>query len=291
MNANVNLASIAVAAAARRRALGCVMAALALAPAPARAETLKAQYLLSLIGFSIGHASAAGVIEPHNYHVDIAMKTTGLATLVTNTSGAATASGALSTAGPAPSNYANTMSNTHESRTVRMALDANAVRAVEVKPVPWDLAVRVPVSEENKHNIVDPVSALIMSVPQSQSLTGPAACNRTIPVFDGLTRFNVSLFYVETKSVRTRGYTGPVMVCGARYTPISGHRLDSSSTKYLAENSEMDVWLAPLPGAHVVVPYRIAIKTSAGMLIIEAAEFQIGQRQTSRRDNKALSAE
>lgn len=272
-----NLASSAVSAAAGLAALGAVTA---MAPAPARAETLKAQYSVSLIGFSIGHASATGVIEPHTYRVDIAFKTTGLANLVVNTRGAAVASGALSTAGPAPSSFAFTNSNSNETRTVRMALDANAVRTVEVKPVPWDMAVRVPVSEENKRNIVDPVSALVMRVPESQPLIGPAACNRTIPVFDGLARFDVRLFYVETKSVTTRAYAGPVAVCGARYTPISGHRLDSSSTKYMAENNEMDVWLAPLPAAHVVVPYRIAIGTSAGMLIIEAAEFQLGQRHT-----------
>ena len=41
----------------------------------------------------------------------------------------------------------------------------------------------------------------------------------------------------------------------------------------------MSVWLAPLPDAHVVVPIHIDIGTAAGKLVIDAAEFQIGQRR------------
>lgn len=253
----------------------------ATAAAEARAETLKAHYSLSLIGFSIGHASAAGVVEAHNYRVDVSMRTSGLASLVNDSRGAATAVGAFSRNGPAPSSYAATTSNPYETRTVRMALAGNNVRAVEVNPLPWDLAIRVPVSDGNKSHIIDPVSALIMAVPPGEPLTGPSACNRTIPVYDGVVRFDVNLYYIETRNVETKGYSGPVSVCAVRYTPIAGHRPDSVSTKFMAENGDMNVWLAPLPSAHVVVPYRIAVRTSAGMLVIEPAEFRLGQRHAS----------
>ncbi len=266
---------------AARWARPVAAALIAFAATQASAETLKARYALSLIGLSIGAASANGVIEPEKYHIDISMKTTGLANLVNNTRGAATASGKIAPNGPSPAAYANTTANNNESRTVRMALAGNAVRALEVKPEPWDAAARVPVEESAKRHIMDPVSALIMQVPEGESLVGPAACNRTIPVFDGVTRFDVRLSYAGTREAHTKGYSGQVAVCTARYTPIAGHRPDSSSTKYMAENSEMAVWLAPLPNARVVVPYHIDIKTAAGMLTIEAAEFQVGHRQAA----------
>ena len=69
-----------------------------------------------------------------------------------------------------------------------------------------------------------------------------------------------------------------VAVCAARYTPISGHRPDSSATKFMAENQDMSVWLAPIEGAHVVVPLHIDVRTTVGMMSIDAAEFQIGSR-------------
>lgn len=248
----------------------------------AEAETLKAHYALSLMGISIGSAYASGVVD-RNYRIDISMRTTGLANLVNNTKGAATASGGLSVAGPSPSAYANTTSNEEEVRTVRMSLASNAVRNVEVKPEPWDAEMRVPVLEPNKKRVVDPVSALIMSVPQGQELTGPAACNRTISVFDGVTRFDIALSFAGEHTANTAGYSGPVAICSARYTPIAGHRPDSKSTRYMAENRDMNVWLAPLPEARVVVPIHIDVKTGAGDLVIEASDFQIGAKRADSR--------
>jgi len=256
-----------------------VALALLLVASPCRAETLKAHFSLSLLGLSIGHASADGVIDARNYRIDISMRTTGLASLVNDTRGAATAAGVVSHEGLAPASYANTTSNTYETRTVRMALAGNSVRAVHVDPTPWDMPVRIPVTDSNKSHITDPVSALIMSVPASEPLVGPSACNRTIPVFDGVTRFDVTLSFVEMRNVETRGYSGQVSVCAARYRPIAGHRPDSVSTRFMAENNDITVWLAPLPMAHAVVPYRMALRTNVGMLVVEPAEFHLGGRR------------
>jgi hypothetical protein len=244
----------------------------------AAAETIKAHYALSLMGVSIGSAYASGVVD-RNYRIDISMRTTGLANLVNNTKGAATASGGLSAGGPSPTAYANTTSNEDEVRTVRMSLAGNAVRAVEVKPEPWDADQRIPVNEGAKKRVVDPVSALIMSVPQGQEMTGPAACNRTISVFDGITRFDIALTYSGEQTANTRGYAGPVAVCSARYMPIAGHRPDSKSTRYMAENRDINVWLAPLPESRVVVPIHIDMRTGAGDLVIDASDFQIGSKR------------
>lgn len=245
----------------------------------AQAETLKARYALSLMGLPIGSAYANGVLEPKNYRIDIGMRTSGLANLVNNSKGAASATGGFSTAGVAPASYSNTTQNNDETRTVRMALAANAVRTVEVRPPPWDAEARVPVDESDKRRVLDPVSALIISVPPSEQLIGPAACNRTISVFDGVTRFDVALSYAGEHSVEARGYAGPVVVCSARYTPIAGHRPDSPSTRYMANNHEISVWLAPLPEAHVVVPFHIDIGTAAGPLVIDADDFQVGPKR------------
>ena len=261
---------------------GAVSAALLciLITAPsAQAETLKARYALSLMGLPIGSAYANGVLEPKNYRIDIGMRTSGLANLVNNSKGAASASGGLSTAGVAPTSYSNTTQNNDETRTVRMSLAAHTVRAIEVRPPPWDADARVPVEESEKRHVLDPVSALIISVPPGEELIGPAACNRTISVFDGVTRFDVGLSYAGEHSVDVRGYAGPVVVCAARYTPIAGHRPDSPSTRYMANNHEINVWLAPLPESHVVVPFHIDIGTAAGPLVIDAADFQVGSRR------------
>ena len=81
------------------------------------------------------------------------------------------------------------------------------------------------------------------------SLTDPANCNRTIPIFDGAARFDMVLSYGETQSVEKPGYKGPVLVCNARYVPIAGHRSLRPSTKFMEDNKDMQVWLAPVEKA------------------------------------------
>jgi len=264
-----------------RRRSGRVLSlvvALALVPFAASAESFRATYALSLMGMPIGVASASGFIDAHGYKLEIGMRTSGLATLVNSSKGAATATGKFAADGVSPATFAHTIANSGEMRTVRMALSDKAVRQVEVNPQPWDAVLRLPVTEEQKRRVFDPVSALIMAVPAGEPLVGPSACNRTIPVFDGIARFDVHLTYVDTRNVQTRGYAGPVSVCSARYLPISGHRPDSQSTKFMAENREISVWLAPLASARVVFPLRIDLRTAVGMMSIEASEFQAGSR-------------
>ncbi len=268
-----------VGAGARSFGLAACIAGGSVIATAVQAESLRANYALSIIGVPIGNADALASIEPGAYKVDIGLRLSGLAALVTKAKGAATANGVIANASVLPNAYANTTANATETRTVRMGLAAGTVRAVEISPPFLDMDERVPVTQAHKTSILDPVSALVMSVPAGQPLVGQTACDRTIPVYDGLVRFNVSLFYKGVRNVHAKGYAGPVTVCSARYTPISGYKFDSQSTKFMADNRDIEVWLAPIEQAHVVVPYYIKVGTKSGALIIQAVDFQIGQQR------------
>ena len=241
----------------------------------ARAENIRATYSVSIIGLPIGTATALGALDPHRYKIDIGVRLTGIASLVSSAKGAATASGAIGRAGVVPTAYANTTANSYETRTIRMAMGGGAVHRLDISPPFVDPVGRVPLAEANKRNILDPVSALVMNVPAGQPLSGPAACDRTIPVFDGFARYDVKLSYVRSQDVQVKGYSGPVALCAARYVPIAGHRPAAKATQYMTDNRQMEVWLAPVERAHAVVPLRISIMTMAGMLLVEATEFTI----------------
>lgn len=247
------------------------------ATAPARADEFHARYSVSLVGFHIGEVLADGSVGPANYNVGLDAKLTGVAAVVSNVKLALSAAGVLRKGGLAPSTYATTSASSQGVRTVRMSLDAGNVKAVEIFPPFEDKEGRVPVTEANKRNVLDPTSALIMTVPEGEPLVGPAACNRTIPVYDGYVRFDITLHYVGQKEVQVDGYSGPVAVCSARYTPISGHKRDSKSTKFMAENRDIEAWLAPIARARVVVPIHVALMTMAGRAVIDAEEFSVAQ--------------
>src|SRR6202047_2366745 len=239
------------------------------------ADEFRPRYKVSLIVFPIGEAAAAGSLGPASYRIDLNAKLTGVAAIITNVKLALAATGALRSGGGGASPNPTPSANPQGSRTVRMSLDAGNVKAVEIFPPFEDKEGRVPVTAANKRNILDPATALIMAVPEGQPLVGPAACHRTIPVYDGYVRFDVTLHYVGVRDVAVDGYSGPVSVCAARYSPVSGHKRDSKSTKFMAENTDIEAWLAPIERAHVVVPFHIALMTLAGTAVIDAVEFSV----------------
>lgn len=242
--------------------------------AAARADTLRAHYSVSLVGLRIGDLYATGTLEAKNYHIDLNAHLTGLAAMVSSVKLALASSGSMRKERVAPMNYATSAVNDQETRTLRMALKAGTVKAVEIMPPPQFYGVRVPVTEANKRNILDPTSALIMPVPANEPLDGPAACNRTLPIYDGYARFDIALHYAGTRNVAVAGYSGPVAICSARYRPISGHMVNSRSTAFMAQNTGIEVWLAPVESAHVVVPLKVTMPTMTGDLEIEAVEFE-----------------
>ncbi|WP_245276241.1 DUF3108 domain-containing protein [Methylocapsa aurea] len=253
----------------------CLGLSIGLGLASARADTVRARYSVTLIGLHIGEAAAVGSIDPARYRIDLNAKLTGLAAMVSNVKMALTSTGSVHKGIVAPASFATTAASSQETRTVRMSLNAGNVKNVEITPPLEDKESRVPVTAANKRNILDPTSAFIMTVPEGQSLVGPAACNRTIPVYDGYIRFDITLSYVGSRDVAVKGYSGPVSVCAARYTPIAGHRYDSRSARFMAQNREIETWLAPVPHAHVVVPIHVALTTLAGSAVIDAVEFSV----------------
>jgi hypothetical protein len=238
-------------------------------------ETLKVAYGISLVGLPLGSADLSTTLDGSKYKVEVGAKLTGLAGLLVGGKGAASSNGAVPGPQPQPSSFAVTSRSGKEQRTVRMGLTAGNVAALDIAPPLEEKADRVPLKDAHKRGVVDPVSALLMPATVAGNPTDPANCNRTIPVFDGAARFDVVLTYGETKTVEKSGYSGPVLVCNARYVPIAGHRSTRPSTKFMEDNKDMQVWLAPIQGTRMLVPLRIAVRTMIGMSIVEASQWAL----------------
>ncbi|ODN69873.1 DUF3108 domain-containing protein [Methylobrevis pamukkalensis] len=132
----------------------------------------------------------------------------------------------------------------------------------------------MPITAASKRNVVDPLSAVVIPVRSGADATGKAACDRTLPIFDGWTRYDIKLSYKEKQEVKTEGYTGPAVVCQARWVPVSGHRANKKSTQFMKDNRDLEMWLVPASGGKVMLPYRIAVKTMRGMLIVQASRLE-----------------
>ena len=171
-----------------------------------------------------------------------------------------------------PASFAASAGNSNSVLTIRMAEAKGSATDVDVNPMYQQTPDRIPLSAGDRRNVIDPMSSFIFPVPGTGDVVGPAACNRTLPLFDGGVRFNILLTYKETKQVASAAYTGPVAVCAARYQPIAGYRPARPVNKFMVDNKQMELWLAPVGRSRFAYPYRVSIMTMMGMTVIEATE-------------------
>ncbi len=258
----------------------------------AQGQTLKVTYDLSLAGLPLGKANLVSSFRGSKYTMQGNAKLTGLAMILTGGKGEASASGTLTGVNPRSRNFAVMSKTSDNQRSVRMGLKGGQVADVEIDPPLEPKEDRIPVKPADKRGVVDPMSALLMPAVASKSLTDPDNCNRTIPVFDGASRMNVVLTYAETKNVDVGGYSGPVLICNARYVPVSGHRPERPATKFMQENRDMSVWLAPVEGPRLLFPLKVSVRTMIGVGEMQASLWSLeGDGKVSRPMRRAVRAD
>lgn len=274
-----------------RRAGTLAAALLAFAPAggetaraesgPVRNGSLEASYNMLLNGVAIGRFDLDTRIDRSRYTMTIRGKTAGVSAMVSDGTGLLKSSGQINGTKVLPGDYyLDTTENGRNSSTVSMRMKLGTIVSVAALPPLPVKSDRVPLLPTHKHNIVDPLSAMLM--PMKRADMG-AACNRSIPVFDGWQRFDVKLYYKSTAQVQGEGgsYSGPVVVCGARYVPVAGHRPSREQVKFMENNKQLEVWLAPVDNMGVMMPFRMQIGTEIGVLTIHASRF-VGQSSSER---------
>lgn len=267
------------------RALALTLGLATALPMAARAESFTIDYDISLIGFPIGQATLAGNADPGTYRLELNAKLTGLASIIRGGQGTAIATGGGLPGRVVPSSYQLNVTGGGQVLTMRMGLAGGNVGAITIDPPFEPRPDRVPVLDAHKRGVLDPVSAFLMPVPGRAPVLDAASCNRTLPVFDGGGRFDVSLRFKETTTLKIKGYDGPALLCDVRYTPISGHRAERKSVQFMAENRDIQVLLIPVGGSRIVIPARIMLRTMIGMLAIDARRMSTGGKPLPPEDD------
>ncbi len=260
-----------------------LLAALVATPVAATAAhaadtTLKADYLITIAGITIGKVNAEGRFTSAGYAATISGQTYGVSRFVSDAHAVLAGNGRIRGSHVTPATY-NLDTNEKGFEThVSMAMRGGSIVDLSAAPHLLPYPDRVPVTSRHKRNVVDPVGAFMVAVNQPQAVTGVSACNRTVKIFDGWQRYDVKLTFKQSKHVNSSdpgAYSGEVFICGARYVPVAGHRPDRKSVQYMADNKRLEVWLVPVDGTRVLVPYRILIGTQMGDLVIVSRDFTV----------------
>jgi hypothetical protein len=232
------------------------------------------RYSMSVAGLPIGTAALSMTVSDGGaYKIVASAKVGGVLSLVSVGKGSATALGKLGPDLPVASGYALNSISADKQQTIRMALAGGTVTQTEVNPEPTPRPDRIPVTDADKRGVIDPLSAFVVPVAGKGDVLDQTVCRRTLPIFDGAQRYDIKLSYARMEKVKAKGYAGPALVCSARYVPIAGHRAAREQTKYMADNKDIEIWLAPINGTRVLAPWHIVIGTQVGRLVIDAAKF------------------
>lgn len=242
---------------------------------PALADgRLAAKYTLTVGGVELGRGSIVAEAGDSAYEISGSARVTGVLRAVSSGKGVAAARGALAANKMVPRVYAMNAEADGKAEVARIAMASGAVKEMEVEPPLKPLPDRVPLTPDTLQNIIDPMSGAFIYVPGTADLLSAAACDRSIPVFDGRQRYDISLTYLRTEKVKADGYVGPAVVCSVRYAPVAGHRPTRYTVKYMMENKDMSVWLVPIAGTRLLAPFKVSVATLIGTAVLQAESFE-----------------
>ncbi len=266
----------------RRFALSAAALLLASAASAQNAHTrLDAAYSVHLTGIPIGQGAVILDLNDAGFAAAGSAKFTGLVRMISKGEGSSTVRGSFQQNRVVSSIYSTQSNSSERNEKIEISVVNGFAKEFSVLPPPKDLdRNRVPITNADRTNVVDPLSAGLMLVSAPGDVLNPESCNRTLPIFDARFRYDVVLSYLRTEkaSNKTDGYQGPVLVCQARYVPIAGHRTDRPQVQQLANNRDLFVWLAPVAGTRVLVPIKVSISTGLGTMVVEATRFRASPR-------------
>ena len=275
---------VAVRAVALCCALGAVVVAAAVDARHGAAAQgrLEAEYVATLGGIPIGKGNWVIDIAENQYTAAASGATSGILKVFTSAHGTGASHGILSGSQLVPASYAATITYDRRIDDVRMAFSGGNVKEYSVEPPLPPVPDRIPVTDADRRGVVDPMTSTLNRVGGSGDPVSPEACARKVSVFDGRVRYDLHSEFKRMESVKAeKGYQGPVVVCAVYFAPISGYVPDRPAIKYLIALRDAEVWLAPIIGTRVLVPFRFQMPTPIGMGLLQATQF-VSVAQPSR---------
>jgi hypothetical protein len=241
----------------------------------ARADgRLDARYKVSVAGIAIGKSDINIVIGGTGYTGSASGRASGVLRVLVSGEGSVSTRGMIVDGRLVPASFTSSTTRDDEKAEVKMTLDGGAVKDLTAQTNTTG-EERVPVTEEHRKGIIDPLTALLVQVGGTGDVVAAEACQRTLPIFDGRRRFDLTLSFKRIDKVKAdKGYAGPAAVCGVAFKPLAGHRPDSALVKYLSGGRDIELTLAPIAGTRVLAPFRLSIANMLGNMVIEAAEFE-----------------
>jgi Protein of unknown function (DUF3108) len=229
---------------------------------------------MTLAGIPIGKGSWLIDIADTQFSATANGKTTGLLRAFTSGEGTSAAHGTLQGGRLVSSIYSSVIISSKKKDEIRLTTANGNVKDFTVDPPTDNDPERLPITEAHQHGVLDPMTASLVYVAGTGDPLSPEACKQTTAIFDGRLRYDLQFVFKRMDKVKAdRGYAGPVVVCAVYFSPIAGYVPSRAAIKYIAKLRDIEVWMAPIAGTRVLVPFRLEGPTPIGHAVLEATQF------------------
>ncbi|MEM8574377.1 MAG: DUF3108 domain-containing protein [Pseudomonadota bacterium] len=230
------------------------------------AEDIRASYKVGVGAIDLGTFDLTGVVDRTAYRLNAKGDFSILAGLVYRATGTTRSNGKRVDAVAKPQRFDFSYTDTKKKQAMQIVFKNKAAPVVTRTPKKRPDKKAVPLSDGQLRNALDPLTAAFLSVHGNFPAGDTAVCNQTLRVFDGKRLFELTLSPKRTAKLGRRAPDGlrDAAVCAVRYQPIGGHRQESSTVAYLQKSKGIEVWLVPIAGTGMFVPYKVVVPTTWG---------------------------
>ena len=248
-----------------------LLAAMPVAEAASPPPEMRAviQYAITMIGVPVGRITWTVELGANSYQTSASGKASRAVSILVNGEGRVSVQGIFTADRAAPSFFTSNVIDDGDATGLQMTFENGNIKTLRIDDPP-DHAIRVPVTDEHKRNVTDPLSAMLIPATAESPSLSPGQCNRSLSIFDGQRRYDLTLSYKRMDKLKlSRGYNGPALVCAVVLHPIAGYRPDSLLVKYVGGRAGLEIWFMPIEGTPIVLPGLLKMPTGVGTMEIE----------------------
>lgn len=240
-------------------------------PSALAADSYSASYVINAIGVRVGKSNFTTTINGDAVSVKGDMRTSGIAAAFSSLNGTLNATGTVNGNGVMSSGFDVNYREGSKSKRTKIAFSGGNVASVENSPTPPARANWVDMPASELSQAVDPVLATIVRANSAREV-----CNRTIRMFDGLMRADITLSYRRTIPFSADGYKGDAVTCSASFKPVGGYDPTKRDLIYMRDNPGMEFSFAPIGSTNLWAPVTASVKTRIGTIKVRATRFKAG---------------
>lgn len=256
--------------------LGIVQALLATlvitVPAPVRLGhySFAAEYSVSFLGVPVAYSKFNSTFDGEAFSVNGVVSAGAIAQLFDDTRASISAAGHFAGRTTQPTRFRAHYTEGEKDKTTSINFKDGTVTKTANRPAlgrrggDW-----VALQKRHLSSVTDPLSATLVRADGLNEV-----CERTIRIYDGEMRTDLTLSQQSKGKVTVIGYEGETVTCRVGFKPVAGYRKGRQALNYLKENGDITITFAPLGATGVYAPISATVGTEIGTIAIQASRFE-----------------